>query len=181
MLIGFTGYAQTGKDTCSDYLVERYGFEKHAFADKLREIVEHINPYVFRYPNANMRYSQAVRGLGYELAKKNFPEIRRLLKVVGIEFRKQLGDDIWVNFLFESIESFENKIVISDVRFLNEAAAIKAHGGIVVRVHKPGIGPHSDHISETELDQIETDVIIHNDGTIGELYLKLNHLLTPER
>lgn len=177
MLIGFGGYAQTGKDTCAEYLFSKYGFWHYKFADKLKEMVEGVNPYVFHYPNAYMRYSQAVHGLGYEQAKKTFPEVRNLLKNFGMEMRKQFGEDVWVDLLFNNIESFENNIVISDVRFKNEAEAIKKYGGTVVRVKRPGIGPHSNHASETELDKIEYDYTINNEGSVFDLHAKIDHIL----
>lgn len=177
MLIGFAGYAQTGKDTCADYLFNKYGFQHHKFATSLKEMVANVDPYVFHYPNAYLRYSQAVRNHGYEGAKKRYPEVRNLLKNFGMEMRNQFGDDVWVDLLLDNIETFENNIVISDVRFINEAVAVKAYGGVVVRVNRPGVGPDSDHPSETEMDKIEYDYVIENDGSIVELELKIDHIL----
>ncbi len=44
MIIGLTGYAQSGKDTVANILVERYGFTRVAFADKIREFLYETNP-----------------------------------------------------------------------------------------------------------------------------------------
>lgn len=179
MLIGFAGYAQTGKDTCAEHLCSQYEFQNYKFATSLKEMVGNIDPYVFYdgWPSDHLRYSQAVSEYGYEVAKRNYPEVRNLLKNFGMEMRNQFGDDIWVELLFNNIESFENNVVISDVRFLNEANAIKKYGGVVVRVNRPGVGPDSDHPSETEMDKIEYDYVIDNDGSIVELELKIDHIL----
>jgi hypothetical protein len=45
-IIGLSGYAQCGKDAVAAYLVERYGFERRGFADKMREAVYALNPVV---------------------------------------------------------------------------------------------------------------------------------------
>ena len=39
MIIGFTGVKQSGKDTAASFLVDELGFERHGFADKLKEAV----------------------------------------------------------------------------------------------------------------------------------------------
>ena len=44
MIIGLTGYAQSGKDTVAKILVENYGFTRIAFADKIREFLYETNP-----------------------------------------------------------------------------------------------------------------------------------------
>jgi hypothetical protein len=37
-VVGITGFKRHGKDTTGDYLCEKYGFTKLAFADPLKEI-----------------------------------------------------------------------------------------------------------------------------------------------
>lgn len=59
--------------------------------------------------------------------------------------------------------------VITDCRFENEAAAVKAKGGIVVRVNRPGVQPVNRHQSEVELDNYHFDYVINNNGTIDDL------------
>mgnify|MGYP006283771541 FL=1 len=43
MIIGLTGYAQSGKDTVASLLVEHYGYERVAFADKIRSFLYEMN------------------------------------------------------------------------------------------------------------------------------------------
>ena len=40
MLLGLTGKKGSGKDTFADYIVEKYGFIKLAFANQLRNILK---------------------------------------------------------------------------------------------------------------------------------------------
>ena len=46
MIIGLSGYAQSGKDTVAKVLIEEYGFTRIAFADKIREFLYDLNPQV---------------------------------------------------------------------------------------------------------------------------------------
>jgi hypothetical protein len=52
--------------------------------------------------------------------------------------------------------------IVTDVRFPNEAKAIKDRGGIIIRVDRPGIKPINPHPSETALDNWEFDYKIAN-------------------
>ena len=61
------------------------------------------------------------------------------------------------------------RLAISDVRFPNEADAIRAFGGLVVRVERPGVGPINGHESEIALDGYDFDLVVVNDGTLDEL------------
>lgn len=64
--------------------------------------------------------------------------------------------------------------IITDVRFPNEAEAIRAAGGIVFKVVRPSLGVSDDeHPSETSVDLIEADHTIINDGTLADLRTKL--------
>lgn len=68
--------------------------------------------------------------------------------------------------------------VISDVRFKNEAKAIKDKGGILIRVDRPGFEETGQHLSETALDDYDGfDHIIMNDGTVEDLFTKIDKCL----
>ena len=75
------------------------------------------------------------------------------------------SSDVWVDALMGRITG---PTVITDVRFPNEVTAIANHGGIVVRVVRPGVCPARGHISETSLDDLDLPVIV-NDGSLDEL------------
>jgi hypothetical protein len=85
----------------------------------------------------------------------------KLLQWWGTEFRRtHYGSDYWVNKLFASIPANLDMALVSDVRFANEADAIKQRGGYTVRVKRLSQDGSqffaqdrpSDHPSETELD-----------------------------
>lgn len=69
------------------------------------------------------------------------------------------------------------KWIITDVRFPNEAKAIKDRKGILLRVTRDGLEQDS-HPSETSLDDYtEFDYIIPNNGTFLELIEKVKIIL----
>jgi hypothetical protein len=177
MIIGLSGYAQVGKDTIGKALVEGYGFTRFAFADALKECVYRLNPivvaenapdYVPRGPYlVTHRVQDYVDSLGWEEAKK-YPEVRRLLQVMGTEAGRQvLGDNIWVDAVLNKVGSRD--VVITDCRFPNEAQAVKERGGHVVRVVRPGVDAVNAHPSETSLDDWPFDRIVINGGSMDDV------------
>lgn len=71
--------------------------------------------------------------------------------------------------------------IISDVRFLNEAKAIKDRNGILIRLNR-NIGLESMHESETALDNYDDwDYIIENNDTIEDLIEKVKEILIKEK
>lgn len=169
MIIGLSGYAQVGKDTVANHLVEQYGFVKVSFADPIREALYKLNP-VIQYHNLFPRLATVVDALGWEGAKAASEDIRRLLQRFGTEIgREMFGKDFWVNQGLLRAKEHEN-VVFADTRFMNEANAIRANDGQVWRINKPGHKPVNDHPSETALDHYRFDWTIPNMTTVEELH-----------
>lgn len=181
MIIGLSGYAQAGKDSVGQVLVDEYGYKRYAFADALRGAIYALNPiydasiaYDLETGEASGRLFGRVQELvdfvGWDDAKVNNQEIRRLLQAMGTEAgRKILGEDVWVNAVFNQVN--EENVVITDARFPNEAQRVKAEGGFMVRVTRPGVQAVNNHPSEVSLDEWGFDLTIPNDGTLGDLRL----------
>lgn len=74
--------------------------------------------------------------------------------------------------------SFPNWI-ITDVRFPNEAKAVKDRAGFIIRVNRGE--PISNHESETALDDYPFDYVIDNNGTIEELVKEVKYILVKEK
>jgi hypothetical protein len=179
LLIGLSGYAGSGKDEAAAALVVG-GWRRDAFADRLRSFLYNLDPWVTVSPDVGVaRLAKLVDAYGWDRAKRTFPEIRRLLQRTGTEAgRKVLGAQVWVDALFRDFDRDNEALVVTDVRFQNEADAIRKAGGVMVRINRPGVGPATDpggwvHESEVALDHYDFDVTVKNDGTIEELHERL--------
>lgn len=161
VLIGLSGWAQSGKDTVANYLVEDFGFTRVAFADPMREALLRLNPWVHPIGAERIRIADLVKSPGdWEWAKKNTEDVRELLQRFGTEVgREMFGDNFWVDYALNDLPT--DRIIVTDVRFVNEANAIRLRGGMVFRVEREGNGPANDHPSENELNDYE-----HFAGTI---------------
>jgi len=181
-MIGFLAKRQSGKDTACDYLVERYGYTKRAFAHPLKKVAQELfgftDDQIFTEQkeevdqNWGISPRQAFQVIGSDIVRDLFPKL--LLPNIGKNF--------WINRADIGIKDIPNqKIVWSDVRFQNEVDYILNNGGIVVKINRPSIhnNEKSDqHQSELCIDKIDnytTEII--NDGNIEDFYRKIDILL----
>lgn len=183
MIIGISGKIGSGKDTLG-LIAQVQGFQVKKFAYKLKQIValltgctvedlenqEFKNKYL---PAEWQGYDDVTALLTY----------RWLMQVVGTEaMRDVIHNNIWVNALFADYKMQSHtgptrdlkypNWIITDVRFPNEAQAIKDRGGLLVRIERPsatsfdGMAKVTEHPSETSLDTYNGwDLVIYNTGT----------------
>lgn len=176
MIIGFCGLAGAGKDTAAAHLVERHGYRRIAFADPMRVALERLDPFV-QIGAAHLRLSHIVAARGWHEAKKE-PDVRRLLQRFGTEVgREMMGEDVWVDMALRGVAPGD-RVAITDVRFPNEAAAVRRLGGIVVEVQRPGAGlAGSTGAHASEAMAFERDHVLVNDGELADLWAATEALL----
>ncbi len=167
MILAFTGYARSGKDTAAAYL-QGLGFTVFHFADPLKEAARAI-------------FGFSERQLYGDLKEVVDPywgfSPREALQRFGTEaMRDHFDQNIWVKALLRRITTHAGPIAIADIRFPNEAAAIELLGGLIVRVRRPGVGPMNGHASETALDNWDA-IDIFNDGTIEDFRMSVDRLV----
>jgi hypothetical protein len=165
--IGLIGYSQSGKDTIASILVEKYGYTRIAFADKIREFLYDLNPMVACSPTGYLQ--DLVNLVGWDDAKQE-PQVRKLLQNLGNSARKIIDENVWVTLALSNID-VNQRVVITDVRFENEAIMIKLLKGQLWRVKRIGVGPVNDHVSESELEGYKVNQIFVNNGTLKDLEL----------
>lgn len=166
-LIGLSGYAGAGKDEVAKILAPR-GWERASFADPLRAALYALNPMV---PPDGRPLRILVDIFGWDQVKRETPEVRALLQRMGTEVGRNLfGQDFWVEQAMAAIERADGtQYVFTDCRFPNEAEAVRARGGRVWRVTRPGVTAVNAHPSETSLDTYRFDAVILNVGTLADL------------
>lgn len=104
-----------------------------------------------------------------------------ILQFWGTEFRRRLFNwNYWVDKVKDVIsQAPERDYIIPDTRFKNEAEFIKSAGGEVWKIIRPdynNFDRNSSHKSEVDLDDWVFDVEIVNDGTIEDLYNKVDKI-----
>ena len=178
LLFGLTGPPGCGKDAMAQRLVEAHQFHRVAFADEIREALLVLDPCV----QGCDRLSEIVADHGWEQAKKRWPEVRRLLQVLGTELGRDLhGTDCWVDMVFTKVDALspDDRVVLSDVRFPNEAEAVRSRGGTVIRINR-GIRPPEvvmDHASERESAALKADHILPNLDSLDQFHGRIDRLV----
>ncbi|MEU5160451.1 hypothetical protein AB0G74_12680 [Streptomyces sp. NPDC020875] len=185
--VGLIGAAGSGKDTVGGRLIERFAFVRVAFADPVRALALDLDPIVCTMPGpygpVPLRLSHIVRIEGWDRAKQR-REVRRTLQRVGQSLRDR-DSEVWVRPALDKIATADRwnlPIVVTDVRYRNEADALRARGALLVRIERPGDHDHQAdpearaHRSETELADYPTDATLTNSGSLAELYAAADRL-----
>jgi hypothetical protein len=197
MLIGILGRMNSGKGTVADELVEVYGFRQDSFAATLKDITSQIFGWDRELLSGSSSESREFREevdewWSEKLGIPNFTP-RLALQLIGTDvFRNNFHENIWVLSAMRRYQDGEN-VVISDCRFPNEVQIIRELGGRIIRVDrgenpfwwevakKAAAGdeaaiaemakPHINiHASEWAWSNEHADELIHNDGTLEQLY-----------
>lgn len=167
MIIGLTGKIGSGKTTAARILRELYNFDEYTFKSEMIRalcVLFEVSSDFFENRDTKETPSDTLFG----------KTPREVMQSFGTEWaRNSIHPDIWVSKLMQKRPE-DKKVVISDVRFDNEAAAIRERGGIVVQLNRlDNPYPVSSHASE---DGISNRMIDHHltfcDPTGEELELR---------
>jgi hypothetical protein len=205
MIISICGRANSGKDTCANYIINKYSFTKIAFADPLKRILKDV----FEFSNnqlwgeSNLRNVEDLRYLRNRDNKIVGLSPRECLQKVGTDlFRDELYSEVWTEYLFRKIDLIKanrnleydqindiqfsktkrsnSNFIISDLRFCNEADSIRRRGGYVIKIERNSVLSNvefANHQSEKETDDIKYDYLINNIGTYEEFISKIDNLM----
>lgn len=179
-LIGLIGKKRVGKDTFAAKLVRDHGYARVALADPLREAALALDPIVGTFPLLDegvnrvreWRLSDVVESLGWEKAKDLIPEVRRTLQRFGTESIRSLDDQFWIRTAFQRIDALRangTPVVVTDVRYPNEADAIRNATGYLVRIVRDLPQDGDTHASERAMDDYREHLRVPNNGTQDEL------------
>ena len=194
LILGLGNKARHGKDSFVDavescFLRQQAAADKHgltnfkgvkiqklSFADALyREVNEFLKPSEFKSPDF-WRSPRIVDGIKLPNWVQPTPDAEKsirapygkhpsLLQWWGTEFRRAQDPDYWVKSWAKAVDPTADIVMTPDMRFINEAVAVKAKGGYTIRISRlnpdgtPYVDPTRDvnHRSETELDNHNFD------------------------
>jgi hypothetical protein len=203
MILSLSGRISSGKDTAADWLVSKHGFIRESFAGTLKLAVSSVFSWSIdmiegKTVEARIQREQVDTWWANRL---NIPNLtpRWALQNIGTDvFRNHFHDDIWLASLEYKLQESKNKnIVISDSRFVNELNMLKSAGATTVMVNR-GLPPDwwdiakqayydpeavktmqmlNVHRSEWDAAGYTYDVDIDNNGSLLDLYSKVDELI----
>lgn len=162
-LIGIAGPAQSGKSTLSNELRRLIEFRGGEFHEK-----------PFAGP---LKAMLAAIGVSTLEKDKNVVDARFgasprvLMQTLGTEWGRKINPDCWLN-VWRSQLPTSGLVVVPDVRFENEAQAIRGLDGILVHVTRPVTADMlavPAHASEAGVKRQKGDTVLHNDRGIEKV------------
>lgn len=174
-LIGLAGPARAGKDTVANILADYKGYQTYALATPLRRALTQLLP-----PKTGSKYFTD------EFKTTEIPRLGRSLRyclqTLGTEWgRTLIHTDLWLMHLDDQISALKEYVpespglVVSDVRFDNEAKAILDRGGEVWLITRPVDSTETwrTHASENGISKELVTRYITNEGTLADLLEKV--------
>lgn len=157
MIIGLIGGAGAGKDTFAEALPPRY--ERRKFAGPLKNMFRTLLAVQgVTYPQRERMIEGDLKEVPSKFLEGKTP--REAMQTLGTEWgRNLIGPDLWVN---AAMQGLAGDAVFTDVRFPNEAKAIKAAGGMLFRIVRADATRVAPHESESALDDFHADWTVHN-------------------
>lgn len=158
MIIGIAGHRGSGKSAAAAILVQR-GFVRQRFAQPLKDMLKSVGL-------TDEHVDGSLKEAPCELLGGATP--RHAMQTLGTEWgRELLHPDLWI-ILWRARARTTPFVVVDDVRFPNEVEAIRAEGGTVWRIKRPGcIG--DGHVSESYISDLAVDREIDNSGDLDFL------------
>ncbi|MDI9847397.1 deoxynucleotide monophosphate kinase [Rhodoblastus sp. 17X3] len=172
-LIGFCGPAGAGKTFAANHLASHYGYSRVRFAGPLKAMLRALG--LTEAEVDGELKEQACALLGGRTP-------RHAMQALGTEWGRQLiSSELWINawahasahYLLQGLP-----VVVDDVRFANEAAAIWRRKGVLIRIDRaaaPASAACAAHASENQA--LHYDARIVNSGDPDEFRAALDGLV----
>ena len=177
-IVAFGHRRFTGKDTCATYLKTEHVLHnkrahvlKVGFGSLLKEMCHTL--YGWAGLQGEDYYEQ------HPQEKETIlPAIGKSVRDIWIEFGttvcRSIYDNTWLDVIFRGLKC--DLLLIKDLRFPNEAEAIRKHKGILIRVDR-NEAPMCDDVADSALkDWTDWDYVISNNSDHKELYARVKEI-----
>jgi len=174
-ILGITGRAKSGKDVASAELIKG-GWKRVKMADPLKDMLRCF------YKLAGLDEKTIERKIEGDLKEEPCEILcgktpRFAMQTLGTEWgREIIGNDVWANIgANKAQQELKNgfNVVVDDVRFDNEAAALRELGGTICQVNREGSGIKGNHSSEKGCS---FDMKVENNSTVEAFLDKIRHI-----
>jgi dephospho-CoA kinase len=185
--IAITGELRSGKDMVAEYLARHHGYTRFAFGDELKRYYHEL----FGPPETKPREGYQTLG---QFCRERDPDIwvRKCFEAMA---RKERQDDVYHSMPWNEWSRVPFRAVISDLRQPNEFSRCRSEGYVIIRVTAPEAlridraiksGDTFNlrdltHDTESHARSFDVDYEIVNDGTLAELYAKVDAIMREVR
>ena len=176
IILGITGEIASGKDTVTQYLIEKHGAKPFHFSDPLRDILDRLH----------------------------LPQVRKNFSSLSHAVRTAFGEDILAHVIENDAKKDKHTLVVidgirrlSDIDLVKEAPEFtliyieadmeRRHERLTKRRQNADDAKKTfeefkqDHLLETEMTipplRVNARFIINNDSTLEDLYRKIDQVM----
>lgn len=171
-MIGITGKAGSGKDTFYKEVLAPLGYKRIAFADPVKSCAMFfyhpivVGLFAGRINIGDFKFQETFKEVAnahYEyFGETKSEKVRRQLQEIGTDIGRKIDPNIWVDIAIGYAENFP-LAAFTDVRFPNEAEAIRKNGGKIIKIVRDTSilsKQAMQHPSETHIEEIRADFTI---------------------
>lgn len=176
-IIGIMGKAGSGKSVVAEYLMGKFGYDRSRFSDTLKNML------------------RCVPGVTDDMIEGHLKEVpnmllgghtpRKVMQTLGTEWGRELvSTNFWVDCWSRTVvmNGCEDFVSVEDVRFPNELEAVRDLGGVIWQIKRPMSTDilTSNHQSETMMNNMKPDAVLHNSGDTRHLFGIIDDLMLKE-
>lgn len=180
-LVGVTGAAGSGKDSVAQGLV-KVGFVQYALAWPIKHALNAIFGWEMAQWDDRAWKEAEIEELGFSP--------RRAAQTLGTEWGRGMKEDLWLSLADFRLKGYDHAIaqalalqaanpgteavlpkgmVVSDIRFENEAQWVRNSGGQIWHIVRPGVEAVAAHSSEAGVKRESQDIVLYNSGSLEGL------------
>ena len=171
-IIFLAGYPGCGRTTVGNILVKDYGYTKHSFSNRLKNIVN------AKYTGSDGSVSQFA--WAPKSTQATLPSIKDLNREAEL-WKYNYHNDIWAKLLIADISPTDDKIVITDLKYRNEYDAVNIHypnkNVATWFIKRPGVNAASDPSENCQVNDFVFDAILNNAADIDALKASVRNSL----
>lgn len=174
LVVALIGEPGCGKVAAARHLEERTGFRRVGFTDRINAMLK---------VGLNLTDLQ-LDGDGKHTPMDDMGGVTpvHLKQTLGYEWgRVRVHSDLWVNLWRADVLALAGQaVVVDDLRFANEASAVRALGGLVIRIERPGVA-RPERASDRHARDIACDCTVVNDKALGDMFRAVEQAIDRSR
>jgi len=170
-----------GKDTAARFLTNHIRLEhrglqvqKVTFATKLKDICYDLFKHIGLFPTEYYESNPSEK-------EKVIPELGISARELWIDFGNRMRayySAVWIDYAFDNV--FAPIALVTDLRYIDEAEAIKTRGGVLIRIDRDSV-PVYDDVADSQLaNYTGWDYVINNNADLAALHTQIIGIVNKE-
>ena len=161
-IIALAGRARSGKNTVANFIQAQYGGYQYAFAGPIRAMLKAGFNIDLDADHWTTRKEDPIPGIG--------KSPRQMMQTLGTEWgRECINPDLWVLLAQLRFMNQGTGMILTDMRFENEASWVRRMGGQVVHIVRDSAPGVAEHKSENSLFVDPRDITLYNNMDLESL------------